>query len=477
MTRSFNEFKTSQIAVFGDLMLDRYLLGNVSRISPESPVPIVKLARSWSSAGGAGHVAACLAGLGMKVCAIGATGDDPAADEIINALSRCGVNDVHLIRSDRWKTTIKTRIVAGERHQLLRMDEESDTIDWFNDSAPLITIAERIIPKSDAVVLSDYDKGTLTRDVLRGIIDLSRHHGKPVIVDPKKADLRSYSGATAITPNTLEMERALGRQMRDDADVRQTAVRMREEFLFDNLLITRGSHGMTGADADGAFDIPARVREVSDVTGAGDTVVAVLAACLASKTNFRSSCELAGVAAGIAVSHPGTYVVTFDELRAAAGGDNEKVVDLNEAAATAGKFRAAGKKVVFTNGCFDVLHVGHLKLLEEAKKCGDLLVVGVNSDSSVRRIKGLNRPVNAELDRAQLLSGLSCVDLVVLFEEDTPATLIETLIPDVLVKGGDYSLDKIVGASFVTTRGGHVKIVELLPNHSSTRLIQSLQDD
>jgi D-beta-D-heptose 7-phosphate kinase/D-beta-D-heptose 1-phosphate adenosyltransferase len=291
------------------------------------------------------------------------------------------------------------------------------------------------------------------------------------VVDPKKLDFHAYARATVVTPNLMEAERAVGRPLHGDDAVARAAIEMREAFGLDAMLVTRSAEGMTLSTPGGITHIPAQIRDVADVTGAGDTVVAVLAACLGSGRDLVESCRLANVAAGIAVSHPGTYVVHADELATAWRGLPHKVLTREAARRRLAQARRHGRKVVFTNGCFDILHAGHLASLEGARRLGDLLVVGLNSDASVRGLKGDARPVLCQEDRASLLAGLACVDAVVIFDEPTPEALIRELEPDVLAKGGDYTTDQIAGADFVIARGGQVVTIPLVPGLSTTAIL------
>jgi D-beta-D-heptose 7-phosphate kinase/D-beta-D-heptose 1-phosphate adenosyltransferase len=472
MVDFFSSLPTLRILVYGDVMLDRYIQGSASRISPEAPVPVVRRQRSWSSPGGAGHVAACLAGLGCQTTVAGLIGDDAAGDELASLLRSAGVAGSGLRRSKQGATVAKTRILAGDFHQMLRLDEECEPAAWARDAEELAEAAASTLAGFDAVVLTDYEKGALTAGVVRTLIDCGRRAEKPIVVDPKKADLTVYRGATVITPNCLEAERAVGSRIGDvDADAAAAATELRANCQSQTLLITRGPQGMTGVDDDGVFHIPARTREVADVTGAGDTVVAVLAAALASGLGVRDGCELAAHAAGIAVSHPGTYVVRADELRSAAGGAPAKVLTLEAAVRAVQRERERGRSIVFTNGCFDLLHPGHLYSLQKARAEGHYLVVGLNSDRSIRALKGPTRPVLPEDQRATLLSGLACVDAVVLFEDQTPERLIQAIEPDVLVKGGDYTPEGVVGGDLVRRRGGRVVVVPRIEGLSTTELL------
>jgi D-beta-D-heptose 7-phosphate kinase/D-beta-D-heptose 1-phosphate adenosyltransferase len=459
------------VMVVGDVMLDRHVHGHVRRISPEAPVPIVSLAGEVHTPGGAGNVAATLAALGAPVTLAGLVGPDAEGGQLVEALHAKGVTRTALHRAPDLQTITKTRILSEGQQQLLRLDRDGDRAAFAAAAEGLLA---RIRPRLDgqaAVVIADYEKGAITPAVARAIIDECRRRSIPCVVDPKKVDFTAYARATVVTPNLLEAERTAGRPLADDAAVARAAEEMRVALELGAMLITRGPEGMTLSTPRGITHIPAQVRAVADVTGAGDTVVAVLAACLASGWDPVEACRLATVAAGIAVSHPGTYVVHADELSLAWKGLSHKILNREAARRRLAEARRRGRKVVFTNGCFDVLHAGHLTSLEGAKRLGDLLVVGLNSDASVRRLKGDSRPVNHQEHRASLLAGLACVDVVVIFDETTPEELISLLEPDVLVKGGDYTVDQVAGAEIVHAYGGQVVILPLVPGLSTTAIL------
>ena len=368
-------------------------------------------------------------------------------------------------------TISKTRILSDSQQQLLRLDRDGDRAAFAAAAAGLL---ERILPLIDeqaAVVLADYDKGAITRPLARAVIDRCREQGIPCVVDPKKLDFAVYARATVVTPNLLEASQAAGEPLPGDEAVARAATEMRVALALDAMLITRSADGMTLSTAEGITHIPAQIRDVADVTGAGDTVVAVLAACLGSGWPLPDACRLANVAAGIAVSHPGTYVIHADELDMAWKGRSHKILSVESAQRRLADARKRGRKIVFTNGCFDILHAGHLATLEGSKRLGDLLVVGLNSDTSVRGLKGNSRPVISQDNRASLLAGLACVDVVVIFDTETPEELIRQLDPHVLVKGGDYTVDQIAGADLVLSRGGEVLALSLLPGLSTTMIL------
>jgi D-beta-D-heptose 7-phosphate kinase/D-beta-D-heptose 1-phosphate adenosyltransferase len=455
-----------RLLAVGDVMLDRYLQGSVSRVAAEAPVLVVRLGRTWSVPGGAGRVAACLAGIGCRVTVTGLVGADEAGAELCARLESAGVEEPDLLPC-AVRTTTKTRVLADTAQHLLRLDDDPDPV-----PIPESGIGTRIAPRIrefDAVVVSDYDKGSLPHAEIRAVLDAARAADVPVIIDPKKEDMRVYAGCRVLTPNATEAERATG--IRVERDPEGAALHLRATCRAEVVLITRGPDGMTGADEAGVFHIPARARLVADATGAGDTVAAVLAAAVAAGISVRAGCELGAIAAGIAVGRNGDSVVRAEELRAAVEGRSEKIVSAEGAAALALRERARGRTVVFTNGCFDLLHPGHLYSLERAREEGHFLIVGVNSDASVRLLKGPGRPVLPLDQRLAMLCGLGSVDAVVVFDAPTPEPLIRLLDPDVLVKGGDYTPETVVGADFVRSRGGRVVVVPRLTSLSTSGLL------
>jgi D-beta-D-heptose 7-phosphate kinase/D-beta-D-heptose 1-phosphate adenosyltransferase len=457
--------------VLGDVMLDRYISGHVRRISPEAPVPVVALEGEWCNPGGAGHTAASLAGLGCRVTLAAAVGRDDEAGQLRKALAERQVAELILLGSDASRTICKTRVVSGGQHQLLRLDRDGSRDGLQRCAAELERAVLPLVGRHDVVVISDYDKGTVTEGLARAVIAECRRTGVPCVVDPKRPDFSSYAGATVLTPNVMEAQRALGRSLDGEAAIEAAAVEMRVVLGLDQMVVTRGAEGMTLATAEGVFHFAAEVREVADVSGAGDTVVAVLASSLARGTDVEEACRLASVAAGIAVGHRGAYVVQATELENALRVGSPKLLDWHAARRRAAAARESGRRVVFTNGCFDILHAGHLSCLTRAKQLGDLLIVGLNSDASVRLNKGDSRPIITEGHRASLLAGLACVDAVVLFDELTPERLIRHVEPDVLVKGGDYDAASIAGADFVRDRGGQVVTLPLVEGLSTTRIL------
>jgi D-beta-D-heptose 7-phosphate kinase / D-beta-D-heptose 1-phosphate adenosyltransferase len=472
-----NALSEVRALVIGDVMLDRYLEGDVRRISPEAPVPVVRLTREWYRPGGAGNVAASLAGLGCRTTLAGVVGSDAEVSRMRQALDEAGVAGLSLIERPRCRTICKTRVVSHGHHQLLRLDQDGERDEFVAGGGEIRERLTELLEARDVVVLSDYGKGTLTPELVRSTIDLCRERSIPCLVDPKQLDFAVYAKATMLTPNLLEAQQASGRPLEDEAAIGRACDELRERLGLDYMLITRGADGMTLATASDLRHFPAEVREVADVTGAGDTVVAVLAAWLGKGSKIEQACQAASVAAGIAVSHPGCYVVQGAELDWALQGRSPKVMSWEAARRWAVDQRRERRKIVFTNGCFDIFHAGHLACLEQARRAGDALIIGLNSDVSVRGLKGPRRPVVDQDHRAALLAGLACVDAVVLFDESTPESLLRQIEPDVLVKGGDYTEDQIVGAEWVKSRGGRVVTIPLVPGLSTTSILAAARTE
>jgi D-beta-D-heptose 7-phosphate kinase/D-beta-D-heptose 1-phosphate adenosyltransferase len=466
------DFSRAKVLVAGDVMLDRYLFGGTSRISPEAPVPIVHVQQAEDRAGGAANVAVNLASLGVTTMLFGIVGKDDEAQALQSALAKKDIDCRFHAVSD-WPTTTKTR-VQSRGQQLIRLDREVAAVAGSEKMTSGLT---KQLKNVNAVVLSDYGKGALA-DV-RSMIDACRAAGLPVLVDPKGRDFDKYRGATIITPNQSEFEAVAG-VCQSDADLVEKARAMISDLGLLALLVTRSEKGMLLVqDSDEPVFLKSRAREVFDVTGAGDTVIAVFAGALASGSDIRSAAALANLAAGLVVRKIGVASVTPSELGAALhrrGEGGRGLVSEDEILALVQAARARGEKLVMTNGCFDVLHAGHVAYLEEAKSLGDRLIVAVNDDDSVRRLKGETRPVNSLADRMAVLAGLAAVDWVVSFSEDTPERLIRAVLPQVLVKGGDYQSKEIAGAKDVLQNGGEVRALAFREGYSSSRIIDKLAD-
>jgi len=468
------DFKSASVLVVGDLMLDRYWQGSATRISPEAPVPVVHIKASEDRVGGAGNVALNIAALGGRVTVMGYCGQDEAGDSLLRLLQQAGI-ECAVLRQDHCATITKLRVLS--RHQqLIRLDFE----DSFQslENGPLLTKFQERLNAADAVVLSDYGKGSLT--AIRELIQLCRAAGKPVLVDPKGNNFEKYRLADLVTPNLSEFEAVAG-PCRTLADLEQKAAEWLVRLNLGALLITQGDQGMSLFQPNmPPLHLPAKAKEVFDVTGAGDTVISVLAAARAAGSALTDATALANLAAGIVVGKLGTATVNREELDYALHGakaHRRGAIDLEGLLETLTTARNAGEKIVLTNGCFDILHPGHVDYLQKAKDLGDRLIVLVNSDESVRRLKGQGRPVNPLASRMAMLAALECVDWVVPFEDDTPREVICRILPDILVKGGDYSdITSIAGHDCVLAHGGEVKLLNFVEGFSTTGIIENIRN-
>ena len=469
----------ARVLCVGDVMLDRYVMGEVERISPEAPIPVLRTQRETSMLGGAGNVANNIAALGGGGNFVGVIGEDEAGDEIARLLSNLQTIHADLISDSERRTTLKTRFV-GANQQLMRADVESTEALSAQSQAQVL---EHITHSGDAigaVVLSDYGKGVLSDTIIQGVIAKAHAAKIPVVIDPKGVDYSRYRGADIITPNKKELMDATAMPAHSDDEVVAACMHLIESCGVGGVLATRSADGMTlvskGRDP---LHLKAEAREVFDVSGAGDTVVATLALALASGADLSDAASLANTAAGIVVGKAGTATVSGAELARALhhqdlGQAEAKLNDLDRAIAKVALWRDQGLEVGFTNGCFDLLHPGHISLLTQARGACDRLVVGLNSDSSVRRLKGETRPVQSEAARAAVLGALAAVDLIVLFSDETPIQLIEALRPNVLIKGADYTIETVVGADIVHGYGGRVVLADLLDGHSTTNTIERM---
>ncbi len=469
-----------RVLCIGDIMCDRFVDGAVARISPEAPIPVLKTAHEWSIPGGAGNVARNVAALGGHCHCLGVIGDDESGRALRTMFDELTGIDANLAIDPSRPTTVKTRYIASGQ-QLLRADRESDGPIDGHLSEKLLAAAKDTLPQCDIVILSDYAKGVVTANIAAKIIGLANTHGKPVLVDPGRADYASYRGATLVTPNRAEFEQAVGRAVDGDMDVVAAGRALIDRFDLAALLVTRSHEGMSYVTRDDHFVCPTQAREVFDVSGAGDTVVAVLAAAMASGIPMEDAVRLANAAAGIVVGKVGTATIGRAELETALResdvlADETKVMSAEMAVETVRRWRRRRARIGFTNGCFDLLHPGHVALLQQARSHCDRLVVGLNSDASVARLKGEGRPVQSENARALVLASLALVDVVVIFADDTPIGLIEALRPDTLVKGADYAITNVVGADFVQSYGGDVVLADLLDGYSTTDTIARIAD-
>jgi len=463
-----------RLLVVGDVMLDKYIWGDVGRISPEAPVPVVRATHQSQQPGGAANVAMNIAKLGAQVEVIGFTGGDDDERLLTAGLLANGIA-AGFVMSEGFPTITKQRILGG-RQQMLRLDNErlGPRVQSNYDQLTAKVLAH--LPGCHAVVLSDYAKGALTPEVCHAVIQAARRMDIPVLVDPKSADLARYRGATTVCPNLSELSSAVHLDARDLKALLEAAESLVAQLDLEFLIATLGEKGIALLRPGNRFVAPAVARQVFDVSGAGDTVIAVLALCLASGLKPETAVGLANIAAGIVVGKVGTVPVEKHELLAALAPQialhaEDKVVSREELVQRVALWKANGERVAFTNGCFDLLHIGHITLLEQARGFGDRLIVAINSDASVSGLKGPSRPIVGEIERARVLAALAAVDSVVVFGEATPLELIVATRPDVLVKGGDYSHETIVGASEVESWGGQVKIVPVVEGFSTTQLL------
>lgn len=473
MQLTMPSFDRAHILVIGDVMLDRYWHGGTTRISPEAPVPVVKVGQVEDRPGGAANVALNIAALGAGASLIGVVGDDEAGMVLQSRLKAAGIRTDFQISTLR-PTITKLRVVS--RHQqLLRMDFEEQF--QADDCDQFLQKARVLMPYMDAMVLSDYAKGSL--QIAPELIALAKQFSVPVLVDPKGKDFSRYRGATLLTPNFVEFESVVGR-CRTEQDIVERGAALVRDLDLQGILVTRGEQGMTLLRAgQPELHLPARAREVFDVTGAGDTVISVLAASIASGQSIPEAMALANLAAGIVVAKQGTATVNSPELRRAVQseqGSERGVVTEEQLLIAIEDARASGERIVFTNGCFDIIHAGHVGYLEEARMQGDRLIVAVNGDASIRRLKGEGRPINPVDRRMAVLAALESVDWVLFFDEDTPERLLETIKPEVLVKGGDYREDQVVGADIVKANGGIVKVLGFVESCSTTAIVNKIRE-
>ncbi len=467
---------TVTVAVAGDLMLDETWTGSVERVAPEAPVPLLSLAAMSRRAGGAGNVVENLATLGARVVTLGAVGPGEEGAWLARRLTSLAGASGTIVVDPLRATPVKRRMVS-EGRQMLRVDEELASSLSPAAGRELLAAVKGAIDAADVLLLSDYAKGTLTPDLTAALLDAARRKGIPALVDPKGRDYARYRGATMVTPNRRELETVTGETARDLPAVARLGARLLEELALEAVLVKLSEDGMLLLErGQEPRRITAHAREVFDVTGAGDTVLAALGVATGCGLGLFDAAAVANRAAGCAVARVGTAPVHWaDLLEGAPSGPHEKLVDRAHVPALSSMLRRAHRKVVFTNGCFDLLHPGHVKLLREARKGGDLLVVGLNSDASVARLKGEGRPILSAADRAQVLGGLDAVDFVVIFDEDTPEAIISELRPQTLVKGGDYTEESVVGARFVRSYGGNVVLVPLVEGRSTSSMVTRLK--
>jgi len=473
--KSLCEANPSPILVIGDVMLDKFLHGEITRISPEAPVPILKQTYEHTMPGGAGNVACNITNLGFECILIGVVGTDGVGTELQQLLTQQGVF-AKLVSDEERITTIKTRFVSGSQ-QLLRCDNEETTPIKDETYQKIIKQLDELDRKPGAIVISDYAKGVVSRQLIEAIVDRAKADGIIVMTDPKSENFTLYKGSSVLTPNLKELENAVGYRLKDKEDIEAAARKVINAVECDAIVTTLGPKGaMLCVDKEEAVIFEARAREVFDVVGAGDTFIAMLATAIASRLDLSDAVSLANVGASLAVEKVGTASITRDELaEAIAYSGFKKTYTLNEALPRLDELRRKGIKIGFTNGCFDLFHSGHVSILEDARQNCDFLVVGLNSDASVTRLKGEDRPIRNENARAEVLKSMRAVDMVIVFDADTPDDLIKQLKPDVLIKGADYTIENVVGADFVISRNGRVHLSPLVEGESSSRILQDIR--
>lgn len=470
------KIKPASILVAGDTMVDEYIIGDVERISPESPVPVIVARDRIRGLGGAGNVARNLVALGGTVALLAVVGKDNAGRWFKKQCEQTGIESFWLKDDESRPTTIKTRVVARNQ-QLIRIDEENvGRISSALEEAFFEDI-RLVMPKVKAVVISDYGKGVLTHGVLRALVSAASDNGIPALVDPKGSDFSRYQGCAYLTPNLREAGQAAGFEIHDRDSLVKAGQILLEKTGAKGIVITRGREGSTLVTWDKTQDFPVKPVEIVDVTGAGDTVIASLALGLANGLSIENAITVANLAASLVVARFGAATVTLQDILSAVKqqGPENKIVQMDSIANVLGKHRLQAHTIVFTNGCFDLLHAGHVEILRRAARLGDVLVVGVNSDRSVAAIKGSGRPIIPETERVEIISALSCVDYVVIFDEETPQQLIQSVRPDVLVKGEDWKGKGVVGEDIVRARGGRVELISLVPGLSTTELINKIR--
>ncbi len=471
-----NNIQAKNILVIGDVMLDTYYTGDIKRISPEAPVPVFRKSSEWSVLGGAANVAANLIAAGQNVFIMSIIGNDEKGKQLKSEFEKQGINTEHIYLLNRH-TTEKIRFLASNNQQVLRLDIENTDPLTENDCKKLISKLGQEIDKFDLILLSDYLKGLLTYKFTQGILQMAKEKGIPAIVDVKDPEIDKYADAYLIKPNLNELQNLTGRIITNDKQLICAAEYLKTFCRSQYVLTTCGARGMVLVGDGEPYWIESVGQEVFDVTGAGDTTIAYLAACMANGFSIKKAVDLSNCAAGIQVSKVGTSLVYWREIREHLANQDKHFFHKLIAEKAVDDFRKdhSDKKIVFTNGCFDILHIGHIRYLQEAAKLGDILVIGLNSDASVKRLKGESRPINSELERAEMIGALGFVDYVVIFEEDTPFELIKKIQPDILVKGGDYINQYVIGTKEVEERGGKLVLLPFIDGKSTTNIIKKIQ--
>ena len=473
---NLNNIQARNILVIGDVMLDTYYTGDVKRISPEAPVPVFRKKAERSVLGGAANVAANLIAAGQNVYMLAMVGNDETGEKLRRLFEEQGIDTSLILPLDRH-TTEKTRFLASNNQQVLRLDVEDTDPLSHSDSEHLVEELEKKINGFDLILISDYLKGLLTYEFTQSVIHLAKRHNIPIIIDVKDPKSEKYADATLLKPNLKELCDLTGQVAESDEEIIAASEELRKLRQVKYVLTTCGGRGMVLVGDGEPYFIPAFGQEVFDVTGAGDTTIAYLGACIVNGMTIREAVDIANAAAGIQVSKVGTSSVFWSEIRARLVDQTETSIHKLISGRAIDTFRKDHKnqKIVFTNGCFDILHVGHVRYLQEAAKLGDILVVGLNSDDSVKRLKGPERPINGEIERAEMLGALGFVDYIAIFGEDTPLNLIKVIQPDVLVKGGDYTPDEVVGKKEVEERGGRLVLIPFVEGKSTTNIIEKIK--
>jgi D-beta-D-heptose 7-phosphate kinase/D-beta-D-heptose 1-phosphate adenosyltransferase len=477
LAEAIRALRRASVLVVGDAMLDRYVYGSVHRISPEAPVPVLAVEREVAMPGGAGNVVRNLTALGAAVAFVSVVGDDQAGSDLTGLIGGQPNVEPWLLMQGGRTTTTKTRFIANGQH-MLRADQEVVQAIHPRLADRMVKIAGDAVAATAVLVLSDYGKGVLDGATAHLLIEAAHAAGRPVVVDPKGRDYARYAGADLITPNRAELSVATGMAVGTEHEILDAMRALKAAHGFRAVLVTRSEDGMTLLDGDVVHHFPAEAEEVHDVSGAGDTVVSTVSAAMAAGLSLPVAARLANIAAGIVVGKVGTAVVREEELVEALTperGALRKVMSRAAAAEQVERWRRRGWRIGFTNGCFDLLHPGHVHLLEQARSWCDRLVVGLNSDASVKRLKGPSRPIQSEAARAAVLASLATVDCVTVFDEDTPVELITLLKPDVLVKGADYTVAQVVGGDIVQDYGGEVRLAQLLPGNSTTATVARMK--
>ena len=472
---TFHLFKKTKVFLIGDIMLDQYIFGNVNRISPEAPVPIFLKDKSKEMLGGSGNVLSNLISLGTNTFYLSIVGKDDNALKVRKLLNKLKPNNYYLLSEKKRKTTVKTRFIVNSQ-QIIRVDEEDSAFINKNLEDRLIKKIDSYIIGKDVAVISDYNKGIITERISKYVIKKSNALNIPVIIDPKNEDFNIYRNATLITPNQLEASKVTKMKAQSDKDAEACGKTIIKKYNINKVLITRGEKGLLLVSKKASVHSPTAAKEVFDVSGAGDTVLAVIAACYPNKIEEKKILSLANKAAGKVVAKIGTSTISIDELiKNKKNNSKDKILDLKTLSKKIKIDKEKGLKIGFTNGCFDILHYGHVKYLEKSKLYCDKLIVALNSDNSVKLIKGKSRPINNQSTRASIISSLNCCDYIIIFDERTPLSLIKKIKPDLITKGGDYKNKKIVGESEIKRWGGTALKLDFINDLSSTNLIEKLK--